>query len=88
MSLSIIVRDEAEQDILEASRWYEDRAMGLGLEFIRSIDTYLLAADFTRTSTGASRFPGCSDDTAATISLIGDLQSIRRFHFCYCRDAR
>ena len=42
MSLSIIVRDEAEQDILEASRWYEDRAMGLGLEFTRSVDTCLL----------------------------------------------
>ena len=40
--LSIIVRDEAEQDILEASRWYEDRAMGLGLEFIRGVDTCLL----------------------------------------------
>jgi hypothetical protein len=54
VSLSIIVRDEAEQDILEAARWYEDRAMGLGLEFIRSVDRWHVGywSDFGASSPG------------------------------------
>ena len=47
MSLSLIVRDEAAQDIIEASRWYEERESGLGLEYIRCIDTCL--AQISRT---------------------------------------
>jgi plasmid stabilization system protein ParE len=42
VSLPVILRDEAEQDILEASRWCEDREIGLGLEFVRSIDVCLM----------------------------------------------
>lgn len=38
MSLPIIVRDEAEADISEAAIWYERRCIGLGAEFVRSID--------------------------------------------------
>jgi len=41
MTATPTIRNDAEQDILEASRWYEDREAGLGLEFIRSIDTCL-----------------------------------------------
>lgn len=32
MSLHLIVRPEAEADILDAALWYEDREAGLGLE--------------------------------------------------------
>ena len=38
MSLPVIVRDEAEADIAEAAIWYERRSVGLGAEFVRSID--------------------------------------------------
>jgi len=38
MTYSIIVRSEAESDIRLAFNWYEDRARGLGIEFLRSID--------------------------------------------------
>lgn len=38
MSLPVIVRDEAEADISDAASWYEQRSVGLGTEFIRSID--------------------------------------------------
>jgi len=38
VSLPVIVRDEAEADIAEAAIWYERRSVGLGAEFVRSID--------------------------------------------------
>lgn len=38
MTLSVITRDEAEADIAEAALWYERRAVGLGAEFVRSVD--------------------------------------------------
>ena len=35
------VRPEAQTDIKEAARWYEDRESGLGLRFLREIRTSL-----------------------------------------------
>ena len=35
---SIVLRPEAEQDILEAQRWYEDRSPGLGPGFLAAVD--------------------------------------------------
>ncbi len=52
MSLPVIVRDEAEVDIAEAAIWYERRAVGLGAEFVRSID-----ACFSLISRQAKIFP-------------------------------
>jgi plasmid stabilization system protein ParE len=37
MSRRIIIRPEAEADIMEAAAWYEDRERGLGLEVTSSI---------------------------------------------------
>ena len=37
MTLKLIVRREAEEDILNAALWYEDRGMGLGLELTTEI---------------------------------------------------
>ena len=37
MNLRLIVRPEAEADILEAALWYESREPGLGLEVIAEI---------------------------------------------------
>jgi plasmid stabilization system protein ParE len=38
VTLSVITRDEAEAEIAEAAHWYERRAVGLGAEFVRSVD--------------------------------------------------
>lgn len=38
MNLEIIIRPEAELDILEAAKWYENNLKGLGESFLSSID--------------------------------------------------
>lgn len=38
MPYQIIIRPEAENDIIDAFDWYEARSPGLGLEFVRCID--------------------------------------------------
>lgn len=40
----LIVRPEAEADITEAAAWHEDREVGLGLEFLRDIQTSIQRA--------------------------------------------
>lgn len=39
MSRELIIRPEAEADLTEAFEWYETRVLGLGLEFIRTVDS-------------------------------------------------
>lgn len=41
MSLPVIFRDEAEAEMAEAALWYERRCLGLGAEFVRSVDACL-----------------------------------------------
>jgi plasmid stabilization system protein ParE len=41
MKYKLIIRPEAEQDMQETFRWYEDRVLGLGREFLRCIDAAL-----------------------------------------------
>lgn len=41
MSLPVIFREEAEADMAEAALWYEKRCLGLGAEFVRSVDACL-----------------------------------------------
>jgi len=41
MKRRTFVRPEAQDDIREAARWYEDRESGLGLRFLREIRTSL-----------------------------------------------
>ena len=41
MSLTVIFRDEAEADMTEAALWHERRCLGLGAEFVRSVDACL-----------------------------------------------
>jgi plasmid stabilization system protein ParE len=38
MIFPLIVRPEAEEDISDAFRWYESQSIGLGAEFIRSVE--------------------------------------------------
>jgi len=39
MSHELTIRPEAEADLTEAFEWYETRVPGLGLEFIRTVDS-------------------------------------------------
>ena len=41
MRHELILRPEAEAELTEAFEWYEARFPGLGLEFIRSVDSLL-----------------------------------------------
>ena|SRR5207249_3514213 len=41
MKRRTFVRPEAQTDIREATRWYEEREVGLGLRFLREIRTSL-----------------------------------------------
>jgi toxin ParE1/3/4 len=41
MTLRLVVRPAAEADILAAALWYEQRAPGLGADFLRAIDVSL-----------------------------------------------
>lgn len=47
MRLPLILREEAELDLLDAARWYEERVSGLGAEFINSVDDCLEAISRT-----------------------------------------
>ena len=39
MSRELIVRPEAEAELVEAFDWYESRTPGLGLDFVRAVDS-------------------------------------------------
>jgi plasmid stabilization system protein ParE len=39
----LVIRPEAEADVAEAARWYEDRWQGLGTEFVEEVDRTLAA---------------------------------------------
>ena len=43
MAVELILAPEAEQDITEAYAWYEGRRIGLGEEFLSSIDATIEA---------------------------------------------
>jgi plasmid stabilization system protein ParE len=43
MNYRLIVRPEAEADLAEAAEWYEERRVGLGVEFISEIGAKLTA---------------------------------------------
>lgn len=42
MSLPLIVLPEAEDEVLDAMRWYEGRRRGLGLEFVGVVEHALV----------------------------------------------
>jgi len=41
MTARLVVRSAAEADITDAALWYEQRAAGLGSEFLRTVDVTL-----------------------------------------------
>ena len=40
MIYRLIVKDEAIQDMTEGFAWYEDKRVGLGVEFLNEVDEY------------------------------------------------
>ena len=42
--MRVVVRPEAEQELLDAQTWYESKALGLGFEFARAADVAVAAA--------------------------------------------
>lgn len=42
--MRVLLRPEAEQELLEAQAWYESKALGLGFEFGRAADAAVAAA--------------------------------------------
>jgi plasmid stabilization system protein ParE len=40
----IVLRPEAEQELLDAQAWYESKALGLGFEFARAADVAVASA--------------------------------------------
>ena len=40
----VLLRPEAEQELLEAQAWYESKALGLGFEFARAADVAVATA--------------------------------------------
>jgi toxin ParE1/3/4 len=57
MKRRTFVRPEAQTDIKETARWYEDRESGLGLRFLREIRTSL-----EHISDNPSMFPIIEED--------------------------
>ncbi len=41
MKRELILRQEAEQDLVEAHAWYEERVPGLGAEFLAAVEQTL-----------------------------------------------
>ncbi|MFA7494694.1 MAG: hypothetical protein WCY67_00095 [Acidithiobacillus sp.] len=40
----VVLRPEAEHELLEAQTWYESKALGLGFEFARAADAAVASA--------------------------------------------
>ncbi len=40
----VVLRPEAEQELLDAQAWYESKALGLGFEFARAADAAVASA--------------------------------------------
>lgn len=47
MSFDATFRPEAEEDLLDAYRWYEQQSKGLGMEFLRSVDACISSIERT-----------------------------------------
>jgi toxin ParE1/3/4 len=58
MSRSLVIRPEAESDIIDAAVWYENREIGLGLEIAGEIQSAIQrAVDHPRAHTLLRRNP-------------------------------
>ena len=62
MTKPIRTEPEANEELLEAVRWYEQRRPGLGLEFLAAIGA---AVELIQRHPGGSRVPGVKDEVPA-----------------------
>ena len=46
MSLELIIRPEAEADVVQAYRWYNEQVPGLGQEFLAEVDRVIESIQF------------------------------------------
>lgn len=63
MSLRVVFRVAARNEVEEAARWYEQRCSGLGEEFLREIDEAVL-----RAATHPDRYPLVLADVRKTVA--------------------
>ncbi len=88
MSLPVVLRPEAEADLVTAREWYEERSSGLGDIFIDAIDALLI--EIGNSPRRFAWFPGmCGsqnsrDSRTCCISDLGTIES--RFSEC-CMEA-
>ena len=75
MTPIFVVQPEAEAEISEAFRWYEDKRVGLGLEFVRIVEACFAApvllplnATLTLTQLYEGRFVALSYAGSPTMS--------------------
>jgi plasmid stabilization system protein ParE len=45
MTRRILFRPEAEAELVEAAKWYEERGKGLGADFLRAVDVAIAAIE-------------------------------------------
>src|SRR3990167_6709607 len=81
MSQRLIVLDEAEDELIEAEKWYERQRSGLGREFRTAIDEgmeRLLKAPLAASPMECSRLHWCPANFCQTVSLFDRLHRTRR----------
>jgi plasmid stabilization system protein ParE len=66
--MTVVLREEAEEDLKEAREWYEAQRAGLGDEFLKEI-----GASFRRLEAGPCRYPKVHGELRRTL--------VRRFPF-------
>ena len=60
MKLALRISEEAEAEMAEAARWYEQHRVGLGLEFLAAVDASV--ARIEENPRVGSRTPGVDDE--------------------------
>lgn len=63
MTKPIRTEPEAEEELLEAARWYEQQRPGLGLDFLAAIGAAVELIE--RQPLGGTQVPGVKDDLPA-----------------------
>ena len=76
----VLLRPEAEQELLEAQAWYESKALGLGFEFARAADAAVASA--LRNPLGYLRIESPPGDAVAALWKMMDKYEDLPMDFC------
>jgi hypothetical protein len=68
MSLRVVLRPEAQADLLETRDWYEQQELGLGMAFADSVDEAVARIE-AMLQMYAMFVPGCAPGKTAEVSL-------------------